>query len=231
MRPGISVLVAVLMLAPPLAALAGEPGRRITVNGSAEVEAIPDLARISAGVQTQNGSAAGALAENAAAMTEVFAVLEDLGIDRSDIQTSELSLDPVWEQLDDGQVGTPGIAAYQASNTVAIMVRAIPDLGRVIDALGKAGANRIFGIGFEVADPRPLLDSAREKAIDDARAKAQLMSRAAGTTLGAVISITENRGGGMPGPLRAKAEFASAPPVAQGIVSLSADVELVYALE
>ena len=101
MRP-LSTAAALLLLGgatlatPPV--LADDVGRSIAVTGSAEVLAPPDLATISAGVQTQAGTAAQALAENATAMTEVFAELGGLGIARADMQTSQLSLDPVWEQ-------------------------------------------------------------------------------------------------------------------------------------
>ncbi len=218
-----------ILATPPVRA--DEAGRSITVTGSAEVLAPPDLATISAGVQTQASTAAQALAENATAMTEVFAELGGLGIARPDMQTSQLSLDPVWEQPAEGQTAPPAIVGYQANNMVTVKVRAVSTLGSVIDALGGAGANRIFGVSFEVEDPRPLLDQARTEALADARAKADLMTRAAGVILGPVLSIRDAPAMGAPGPLRAKAEMAAATPVAEGTVTLGADVEVVFGLE
>ncbi len=217
-------------LAAPFAS-AEEPARQITVSGSAEVLAPPDLATISAGVQTQAATAAQALEENSTVMTEVFAELEGLNVARADLQTSQLSLDPVWEQPTDGGMGSPKIVGYQASNMVSIKVRQISTLGSVIDALGGAGANRIFGVSFEVEEPRPLLDQARSQAIADARAKAELLTKAAGVTLGPVLTIRDTPAMGSPGPLRAKADMAAAAPVAEGTVTLGADVEMVFGLE
>ena len=101
----------------------------------------------------------------------------------------------------------------------------------MIDGLAGAGANRLYGVGFEVADPRPALDTARQQAVADARARAELYAKAAGVTLGPVQSIREGGGMASPAPYRAKAEMSAAPPVAAGTVTLSAEVELVFGLE
>lgn len=223
---------ALLLILPGLAGAAeGTPPRLISVSGSAEVAAAPDLATISAGVQTQSATAAAALSENSTAMAAVFKALAARGVAKADIQTSQLSLDPVWEQPTDGQTSPQKVVGYQANNMVTIKVRAIEQLGAVIDELGGAGANRIFGIAFEIADPRPLLDQARVKAVEDARGRAELLAKAAGVTLGAVQSIADSSQIASPAPLRAKAAMDMAAPVAEGQVSLSADVALVYAID
>ena len=82
--------------------------------------------------------------------------------------------------------------AFQANNTVTVRVREIARLGEMIDALAGAGANRLYGIGFEVSEPRAALDAARREAVADARAKAELYAEAAGVTLGPVM--THQRG-------------------------------------
>ncbi len=212
-------------------AAAEEPLRQVTVTGSAEIEADPDLATVTAGVATRAASAAAALGANSETMTAVFAALDAAGIARRDLQTSELSLNPVYDSQRDGQDGPPPAVAYQASNMVTVRVRDVGKLGEVIDALAGAGANQLYGVSFEVADPRSALDAARQKAVADARAKAELFAKAAGVTLGPVQSIREGGGMTSPAPYRAKAEMAAAPPVAAGTVTLSADVELVFGLQ
>ena len=87
-------------------------------------------------------------------------------------------------------------------------VRAIDSLGAVIDALAKAGANRLQGVSFDVADPGRTSTRAREQAVADARARAELYARAAGVTLGPVVSIRETVD--MPGPIMMRAEAADA---------------------
>jgi uncharacterized protein YggE len=234
MRPIVPAIHAVglascLALAGP--ALGQETPRQITVTGSAEVEAVPDLATITAGVETQAPTAAGALEANSKAMAAVFAALEAAKVERRDMQTSQLNLNPVYEPFREGAEAPQQVVAYQASNMVTVRVRDLAGLGAMIDALAGAGANRLYGIGFEVSDPRSSVDAARREAVADARVKAELYAAAAGVTLGPVMTISENTGMGTPQPFRAKADMAEAAPVAEGTVTLTADVEVVFGLE
>ena len=78
-----------------------------------------------------------------------------------------------------------------------------------------AGANDIGGINFMVSQASKLLDDAREQAVADARRKAEIYAKAAGVTLGAPLSISEE---GSPGPMFPQDGAApmAATPVAQG---------------
>jgi uncharacterized protein len=228
-----ATLVAAALLPAPAALAQGETGgeapRRITVSGSAEVRAAPDLAMITAGVETQDGSAADALEANDAAMTEVLAALEGAGVAPSDVQTSQFDLSPVRSPQSD-QTESPEIVAYAAINMVTVRLRDVGALGTVLDVLAEAGANRFYGIGFDIADEGAHLDAARGDAVADARRKAELYAEAAGVTLGPVLSITESGGYG-PVAMRAQAMDAEGAPVSAGEVVLSAGVEVVWEIE
>ena len=229
--PSLALALAALAAALPAAAQPAEPERSITVSGAAEVEAAPDRARVSAGVETQAETAAEAMAANSAAMAQVFAALEAAGIERRDIQTSNLALGAVWDHSrDDGQ--PPRIIGYQASNMVSVRVRDLAGLGGVIDAVTGAGANRLNGIGFELSDPEAAMTEAREQAVADARSRAETYARAAGVTLGPVLSIHEN-GQQPPQPFfaRAASEAMDATPIAEGTVVMRAQVGMVFRIE
>ncbi len=158
MRP-IPLAAALLGLALAVPAAAQDTQRQITVTGSAEVEAVPDLATVTAGVETQAATAVEALAMNSVAMTAVFAALETAKIERRDAQTSQLNLNPVFDNAPDAdQTRGPKVIGYQASSMVTVKVRAVASLGAVIDAVTKSGANRLYGVGFEVSDPQATLD-------------------------------------------------------------------------
>ena len=88
------------------------------------------------------------------------------------------------------------IVGYRASNRVTIRLRDVTKVASVIDMLVGAGANDIGGINFTVSQASKLLDEAREKAIADARRKAEIYAKAAGVTLGEPLSISEE---GAPG--------------------------------
>ena len=152
MRPIVcTVLAAGIALAGP--AVAQETPRQITVTGSSQVDAVPDRATITAGVETQAPTAAGALAANSQAMAAVFAALEAAKVEKRDMQTSQLNLNPVYEPFREGAEAPPQVVAFQASNMVTVTVRDLASLGGLIDALAGAGANRLYGIGFEVDGP------------------------------------------------------------------------------
>ncbi len=231
MRSTLAVLaLSALPFAAPASAqdVAPQPPRQIVVGGEGRIEAAPDVATVTAGVQAEATQAAAALGASSEAMQAVFGALAAAGIAPEDMQTSQIGVDPVWDNGDNGQ---PRVRGYSATNTVSIRVRDVSRLGAVIDAVGAAGANRIFGIGFDIGEPRMQLDAARRLAVQDARARAELLAEAAGVTLGPVMSIREGVRGGGPAPMFARAEMDAAPPVAEGVVAIETSVEIVYAIE
>jgi len=230
-----ATLALCLMLQPALAigpahAESALQAAEITVTGEGRVEARPDMAVISLGVTTEAKTAAGAMAGNSAQLGAVLATLKSAGIADRDLQTSGLSLNPNWNRR--SETG-PVIQGYIASNQLTARVRDLTILGAVLDAAITDGANTLNGVSFGLANDDDLRDEARKRAVADARHKAELLSKAAGVTLGAVVSISENGGGGGPAPLfrKSAAMMAEAVPVAEGEVSLSASVTLVWALQ
>ena len=219
----LNALVLSAVMALPLAAPAF--AATVTVTGEATVEATPDMATISLGVTT-DGETAAAMAANTAALQAVMARLKSAGIDDRDLQTSNLSLNPNWVGYDGSS--TPKIAGYVASNMLNVRVRALDTLGTVLDASIADGANTMNGITFELSSPRPVQDEARKAAVEDARARAELLIGAAGGKLGKIVSITENAGYGAPTPMF-RADASAAPvPVASGQIGLAASVTVVY---
>ena len=225
----LSALMLTASLALPLPALAQEAmPPMITVTGTGTVEAVPDIATLSIGVTTQGETAAEALSANSAALDAVMARLTAAGIEARDMQTSNLSLNPNWTGYDSSSVSGPTIAGYVASNMLTIRVRALDGLGAVLDAAVADGANTLNGLTFGLADPEPVLNAARQEAVADARARAELLATAAGVKLGRVLSISEGSAPVDPVPMF-RAEASAAPvPVAGGELGLSANVTIFY---
>ena len=98
-------------------------------------------------------------------MTAVFAALEAAGIERRDLQTSQLSLSPVYEPYRDGAEQPQRSSPTRRATCDGPGARDRQRSAAVIDALAEAGANRLHGVGFEVAEPRPHLDEARREAV------------------------------------------------------------------
>ena len=155
----------------------------------------PDQAQIDGGVTSDAKTAREASEANNAAMGKVLLALKGAGIEEKDTQTSRLSLQPQYAPQP--QPGSSPITGYRASNRVTIRVRDVAKVANVIDVLVGAGANDIGGINFTVSQPSKHLDEAREKAVADARRKAEIFAKAAGVTLGEPLSISEE---GAPAP-------------------------------
>jgi hypothetical protein len=204
------------------------PPASISVSGEATVSVPPDLALVDGGVTSDAKTAREASDANNAAMGKLMQALKGAGIEAKDIQTSRLSLQP---QSAPNRSGPSAIVGYRASNRVTIRVHDVAKVASVIDTLVAAGANDIGGISFLVSQASKLLDEAREQAVADARRKAEIYAKAAGVTLGAPLSISEE---GPPGAMpfrRMAAGMAAAAPVAQGEETLHVTVGVSWAIK
>lgn len=163
--------------------------RSISVNGTGEVLAEPDIASVSTGVEVRADSVAAARAGAAEATDAVVAALRANGVEESDIRTVNFSIYPMYDYRDD----TPRINGYVVSNAIEVTVRDIDGIGELIDAVAAAGGDaiRFNGIAFGHENPEALTEQARELAIADARAKAEQLAELTGVTLGEPVSIVE----------------------------------------
>jgi len=226
----LSALAASVLEVPALADPAIPPA--ISVTGAATISAPPDLAEVDAGVASDAKTAREASEANNTAMAKVVAALKTAGIDDKDVQTSRLSLQPNYASQTSGRPGPSAIIGYRASNHVTVRLRDVTKVASTIDTLVSAGANEIGGINFMVTQASKLLDDARERAVADARRKAEIYARAAGVTLGSPLGISEE--GGAPSPMfRAKvaAPMGIATPIAQGEETLSVSVNVTWAIK
>jgi uncharacterized protein YggE len=226
-----SLPLAVVLAAVPLG-LGAETREspRITVTGEGRAEAVPDLAVVTIGVTTGADTAAAALAENSARLTAVLDRLRAAGVADRDLQTSGLSLGP---RYDYGDNRPPRIVGYEATNNLAVRVRALDRLGAILDAAVADGANTLGGLAFSLSDPQGARDAALAAAVAEARRKAAIIAEAAGVRLGPVLSISEQVAyqGPQPMPRLAMAEAAPAVPVAAGEVGYAATVTIVYGID
>jgi uncharacterized protein YggE len=223
-----AAVAAITLLATPALAQVIPPAT-VSVTGEATVSVPPDLAQVDGGVSSDAKTAREAFEANNAAMGKVLLALKGAAIEEKDIQTSRLSLQP--QTSSSKTSGPPTIVGYRASNRVTIRLRDVTRLANVIDTLVGAGANDIGGIGFSVSNASKLLDEARERAIADARRKAEIYAKAAGVTLGAPSSISEESS---PGPIpyrRMAAGMSVSAPVAQGEETLQVTVSVSWAIK
>ena len=169
---------------------------------------------------------------NAKAANALVSLIKSEGVAPADIQTSQMSISPMFSQASPGQQTAPTITGYSVSNNVAVTLRDIPRLGSLLDKAVTAGANSIYGVGFGHNDPSALLDKARPLAVADARRKAEIYANAGGARIGRLMVLTEEPGRQPPVAFsRAYAPSAAAPtPIEAGedklTVTITARFEL-----
>jgi len=222
-----AALVAAFAAMPAHADVAAPP--TISVTGEASTSTPPDLARVEAGVTTDAKTAREASNANNDAMGKMLLALKSAGIAEKDYQTSQVSLQPQY--ANQNRPGPNVLTGYRATNRVTVKIRDILKVASVIDGLVAAGANDLGGISFSVSNASKLLDDARAQAIADARRKAEIYAKAAGVTLGAPLSISEE---GSPSPImyrRAAAPMAAAVPIAPGEETLHIAVSVTWAIK
>lgn len=211
-----------------VSAPAGSPTNSVTASGSGKVSATPDEATMNFGVSAQAKTADAALASASKNAEKISAAVKAEGVASEDIQTSGISVYPQT-----GQTGT--ITGYEANLTLTVKIRDLASIGEVIAAANTAGANNISGPAFGIADDAAYRADAIDKAVADARTSAEAMAKAAGRSMGDVISITSSNVS-VPQPMGgmaygdAKASLESVP-VEVGQLDVIADLTVVFELK
>lgn len=204
---------------------------KIFVSATGYAAQTPDRASVSAGVVTQGKTAGEAMHLNARKMNAAFAALKTAGIRESDIQTSQMSLQPKYDYQDRR---APRITGYEVRNTVRARSNNLEKVGPMLDALVSAGVNTINGVTFSIRDSKSAKNKARMDAINEARQKAEGMAQAAGVRLGRVLEIRESSNSYTPRPEMMMVRSVSADtstPIAAGEQTLQVTVNITYAIE
>lgn len=176
--------------ATPAGTVAGPDGpvpRQVTVVGEGKVQGTPDTVTVDASIQSVAPDATTAMNQTNERMTAVIDAVAAQGIDRKDVSTTQVNLQP---QYGENSV----ITGYQASNSIAVKVRKVDAASPTITAIQTAGANatRIDSVSFAIEDDSQLVKDARARAFDDAKDRAQQYAELSGLDLGKVVSISEN---------------------------------------
>jgi uncharacterized protein YggE len=197
-------------------------GSTITVTGNGTVDSTPNQASFAFGVTTNGTTATEALSRNSSQARAIIDALKKAGIASAHIQTTQVSLWP--------QTSSNGreITGYQASNSVQVTA-ALGQSGRLVDAAVGAGANNVEGPNLDTADKTSLYNQALDKAVGDAKQKAEAIAKTAGLTLGAALKVHE---GGASTPVvfadALAARGTATPPIAAGTQKIQVSVTVTY---
>ncbi len=231
----VAILALLVVLGPALTPRAARavdgttPDRTISVGGTGTVTLAPDVADLHVGVLVERTKVKDARAAAATAMQGVVAALRAAGVAEKDIQTTTLSLQPVYGGSSNG--APPRITGYQLQNGVVATVRDLDRLADAVDGALAAGATTLDGITFRVDDPSVAEAQARTQAMKAARARADALASAAGVSIVGVASISEQSAPSpWPVPFAAGKALAAdaATPVLPGTSDVTVTVSVVY---
>ncbi len=207
-----------------------DPKPTITVSGTGKVVYVPDVGYIHVGISSDAWTAADAWKKNEAIVKKIFDELRKYGIEERDLKTTNLSLVPRYTQKPKEE---PKFAGYTASYDLNVRVHDLDLMGAVLDSMVDAGANRNMSISFGCSNADDLLDQAREKAVADARKKANLYVTGAGAKLGDVLGISDTPWQQQYFPVDAMAvrEGKMSLPVAQGEQELNVNITITWGID
>jgi len=206
---------------PDLAGAQDAPeGDTITVTGVGSIEAVPNEAQMSFGVETRAPTARAAVAANADVMRRIINALRQAR--GREIATRWVSVYPVTND-------TGAVDGYAASNSVSATAD-VDDAAALIDAAAEAGANQISGPGLSSSNAEALYRQALGKAVAEARARAEVLAKAAGRSLGEIEAISESTAATPYYAERMQTADAASTPIVPGEQETTASITVTFAL-
>lgn len=173
----------------------------ITVSGDGEIMTIPDIATVNFTIResAKTVSEAEKLAENK--MSKSLSSLYSLGVDKKDIKTESYNVNPKYENavinytLIPQPPTNPKLVGYEVEERISVKIRKIDITGDVLSYLGSNNISEMYGPDFTVDGIDKIRIEAKEKAIKDAREKAEKTAKALGVSLGSIVQFSEDNNG------------------------------------
>lgn len=164
-----------------------QPQRTFLVSAEGKEIAIPNVAQLNIGLISEGKNLVEVQRENTERFNRVINFLKEQGIDEKDIKTENYSITPKYSYDK-----VMEIVGYTVSQNLSVKVRDLNKIGTILSGAVENGANNVSGPNFTVEDEKVYLDKAREKAIKEAKEKAEKIAQVAGFRLGKIISINES---------------------------------------
>lgn len=235
----------------------------IHVSGEGKAFGRPDRLRLHLGVEAKAETLEAAMKDTTTRMTSLRAALIKLGVAETDMKTGQFSFSQVREPITlmvpsstpkESPVSEPSerkassssaapdtkmhpeerwVERYVVTNTLEVTYSELERAGELVTEAVAAGANNSWGLHFEIADPKPLEDKARQEALLDAKKRAKQIAEGAGIKVGRVLSITDGSGGDS-GPVYGRMDkmvSMEAMPIEGGQTEVRMNVHVVYAIE
>lgn len=174
------------------------PSRTITVNGVGEEKAIPNIATFNFSVTEESKTSEEAQNKATTKINKAIDFLKTNGVEEKDIKTEGYSVYPKYDLVRpctafDCPPASNTVVGYEVSQNVTVMVRDQDQAGRFLTELGKIGVSNVGGLDFVIEDDEILKEKAKDKAITDAKTKAEILAKQLGVKLGDILSFGEEQ--------------------------------------
>ena len=203
--------------------------RQVTVVGEGKVDGTPDTLTVSLSIAATAPDAIGASNQTSGRANAVIDALVAQGIDRKDISTTTVTLQPQY-----GGSDNTTIVGYQSSNSLDVKVRKIENGPQALGVITTTGGDntRINSVTYSIEDDSQLVKDARSRAFEDAKNRAKQYADLSDLDLGKVLSISETGSTApptMPSPVRFDVA-AEAVPLSPGQQTVGFSVTVVWEL-
>lgn len=177
----------------------------ISVSAEGKAEVTPDIAQILATIETQNQNLDLARSQNEQKVQTIIGKLKELGVREDDIKTQSISADQGIEPL----IYPPRrIDTNSFSTSLDIKIRNFEIADEILATLTQNGATYIYGPNLTLSDEKKeqAKSQARQKAVENAKAKGEELAKLSQRKLGKATSIKEQGDFGYPIPITARSE-------------------------
>jgi len=207
---------------------ARDPQNVLTATGTGQVLASPDEAVVRLGIQQESSNAQEAQGRANAIIQKVLNMVVALKVKKENIQTSQMSLNPVFSSKPNE---APRITGYIAQDILTIRLTDFDLIGKVIDAGTAAGVNTVEGIDFQLRNAKVVRARAYKDAVADARSKADAIAEALGVKITGIYDVRADSPGSVVQPRALGAmrmDMAAATPVEPGQMEIDVTVTIRY---
>lgn len=166
-----------------------QPKRTFSVSAEGKEIIIPNIAEVRIGLISEGKDLVELQKENSEKFNKVINFLKSQGIEEKDIKTENYSITPKYRYDK-----VTEIVGYTINQSLSVKIRDLKKVGEILNGVVQHGANNIYGLNFTIDDEKIYLDKAREKAIKEAKEKAEKIAKTAGFRLGKIVNITESSG-------------------------------------
>ena len=203
---------------------------QISVSGEGKIKAVPDQVFISIAVETKGTIATDVKKQNDATIEKVLQFITKFKVPKSDVQTQSISLNPQYDYEKKKR-------NYNASQTIAILLKNTSQYDALMEGLVDAGINRINSVEFKTSKLTEYQSEARKLAMKEAKSKAENYVSVLGQKVGKAITITDNTQNYYPQPMYAMKTMAMdqaeipRETLAIGEINITASVSVSFLLE